>query len=84
MTTSLSATELDIIAQSPFKRDFPLLAQHPELSFLDSAATAQRPAAVLDAQRRAYAYTVIGCAGPRRHPAAIQVKAFGADADASG
>lgn len=54
MTTSLSATELDIIAQSPFKRDFPLLAQHPELAFLDSAATAQRPAAVLDAQRAFY------------------------------
>ena len=42
------------IAASPFKADFPLLAAHPELSFLDSAATAQRPAAVLDAERRFY------------------------------
>ena len=43
------------IQQSPFKPDFPLLEAHPELSFLDSAATAQRPACVLDAQRRFYA-----------------------------
>ena len=42
------------IATNPYKADFPLLAAHPELSFLDSAATAQRPAAVLDAERRFY------------------------------
>lgn len=42
------------IAANPYKRDFPLLAHHPELAFLDSAATAQRPAAVLDAQRQFY------------------------------
>ena len=42
------------IAQNPYKADFPLLAAHPELSFLDSAATAQRPEVVLDAQRRFY------------------------------
>ena len=42
------------IAANPYKADFPLLAAHPELSFLDSAATAQRPAAVLDAERRFY------------------------------
>ena len=42
------------IAENPYKRDFPLLANHPDLHFLDSAATAQRPAAVLDAQRRFY------------------------------
>ena len=40
------------ISQNPFKQDFPLLAGHPELAFLDSAATAQRPACVLDAERR--------------------------------
>lgn len=39
------------IEQNPFKADFPLLAAKPELAFLDSAATAQRPASVLDAQR---------------------------------
>lgn len=39
------------IEKNPFKADFPLLAAKPELAFLDSAATAQRPATVLDAQR---------------------------------
>ncbi len=42
------------ITKNPYKKDFPLLASHPELSFLDSAATAQRPAAVLDAERTFY------------------------------
>ena len=42
------------IAASPYKADFPLLAARPDLAFLDSAATAQRPAAVLDAQRGFY------------------------------
>ena len=42
------------IHESPYKQDFPLLAGHPEIAFLDSAATAQRPAAVLDAQRSFY------------------------------
>lgn len=42
------------IAENPYKRDFPLLANHPDLAFLDSAATAQRPRCVLDAQRRFY------------------------------
>lgn len=42
------------IKANPYKADFPLLAQHPDIAFLDSAATAQRPAAVLDAQRRFY------------------------------
>ena len=40
------------LASSPYKRDFPLLATRPDLAFLDSAATAQRPTSVLDAQRR--------------------------------
>lgn len=42
------------IEQSPYKADFPLLAARPDLAFLDSAATAQRPACVLDAQRDFY------------------------------
>ena len=42
------------IRTNPYKADFPLLANNPELAFLDSAATAQRPAVVLDAQRRFY------------------------------
>lgn len=51
---SLTAEQLATITESPFKQDFPLLAQNPDLVFLDSAATAQRPAAVLDAERRFY------------------------------
>ena len=59
IAASASSTAADIvcaanIADNPFKRDFPLLANHPELAFLDSAATAQRPKSVLDAQRRFY------------------------------
>ncbi|MDO4849678.1 MAG: SufS family cysteine desulfurase [Coriobacteriia bacterium] len=42
------------IEKNPFKADFPLLAGHPEVAFLDSAATAQRPAGVLDAERGFY------------------------------
>lgn len=42
------------LAANPYKADFPLLADHPDIVFLDSAATAQRPACVLDAQRRFY------------------------------
>ena len=50
----LTQDELSTIEQNPYKADFPLLAGSPDLAFLDSAATAQRPAAVLDAQRRFY------------------------------
>ena len=42
------------LAASPYKRDFPLLASRPDLAFLDSAATAQRPKVVLEAQKRFY------------------------------
>ena len=42
------------ITANPYKGDFPLLQANPELAFLDSAATAQRPACVLDAQRSFY------------------------------
>ena len=42
------------IEANPYKKDFPLFGRHPEAAFLDSAATAQRPAAVLDAQREFY------------------------------
>lgn len=36
------------------RADFPLIAQHPEIAYLDNAATTQRPACVLDAIRRFY------------------------------
>ena len=42
------------IEQNPYKADFPLLARNPQIAFLDSAATAQRPACVLDAERDFY------------------------------
>ena len=42
------------IASNPYKADFPLLAEKPKIAFLDSGATAQRPACVLDAQRSFY------------------------------
>lgn len=42
------------IDQNPFKKDFPLFGRHPEVTFLDSAATSQRAGTVLDAQREFY------------------------------
>lgn len=50
----LSEQQLKDIEKSPYKADFPLLSQNPDLTFLDSAATAQRPEAVLDAMREFY------------------------------
>ncbi|MCR5583035.1 MAG: SufS family cysteine desulfurase [Eggerthellaceae bacterium] len=50
----LQVKESCFIQESPYKADFPLLAKNPDLVFLDSAATAQRPASVLDAQRDFY------------------------------
>lgn len=54
MAQTLTQQELDDITASPYKKDFPLLAKNPNITFLDSAATAQRPEAVLDAERRFY------------------------------
>ncbi|WP_058985905.1 aminotransferase class V-fold PLP-dependent enzyme [Hugonella massiliensis] len=48
------AIEAVDLAENPYKNDFPLLANNPHLTFLDSAATAQRPTVVLDAQRDFY------------------------------
>jgi cysteine desulfurase/selenocysteine lyase len=36
------------------RRDFPLLTRYPDLHYLDTAATAQKPAVVLDAMRDFY------------------------------
>lgn len=76
---SLSASELAEIEASPYKADFPLLAANPELSFLDSAATAQRPAVVLDAERRFYETMN---ANPLRGLYGLSVEATAAIADA--
>ncbi|MDO4501668.1 MAG: SufS family cysteine desulfurase [Coriobacteriia bacterium] len=42
------------IDHNPYLQDFPLLAANPELAFLDSAVTAQRPACVIEAQQQFY------------------------------
>lgn len=52
--TRSGAERLVDLSASPYRADFPLLANNPELTFLDSAATAQRPKVVLDAQRDFY------------------------------
>jgi cysteine desulfurase / selenocysteine lyase len=36
------------------RRDFPLLTRHPDLHYLDTAATAQKPSVVLDTMREFY------------------------------
>lgn len=42
------------IEVNPYKGSFPLLAQRDDIAFLDSGATAQRPACVLEAQKSFY------------------------------
>lgn len=54
MSDTLTAPAAADIDRNPYKADFPLLAGNPNLAFLDSGATAQRPVCVLDAQRRFY------------------------------
>jgi cysteine desulfurase/selenocysteine lyase len=54
------------------RSDFPLLAAHPELSYLDTAATSQKPRAVLDAMRAYYEHDN---ANPHRGAYALSVRA---------
>ena len=78
--TEMTDTAMDVdIADNPYKRDFPLLVEYPDLVFLDSAATAQRPARVLDAQTRFYETMN---ANPLRGLYKISVEATAAIADA--
>ncbi len=44
----------EVIDENPYLSDFPLLENEGDLAFLDSAATAQRPTCVLEAQRSFY------------------------------
>ncbi|MFD4444536.1 aminotransferase class V-fold PLP-dependent enzyme [Nocardia sp. NPDC058519] len=51
MTTITDPAVLDRLAdwQAKLRREFPIIAGNPGMAYLDSAATAQKPAAVLDA-----------------------------------
>lgn len=75
------------------RADFPLLAGNPALRYLDSAATSQKPAVVLDAMRAYYeqdnanphrgAYTLSARATQRYHDARESVAGFFGIADAA-
>ena len=54
------------------KADFPLLVQQPSLHYLDSAATSQKPRAVLDAMRE---YYETSNANPHRGAYALSLRA---------
>lgn len=74
------------------RADFPLLAKQPDLVYLDSAATSQKPAVVLDAIRRYYetenanphrgAYALSAAATEAYHKARERVARFIGVADA--
>lgn len=75
------------------RRDFPLLANNPDLHYLDSAATSQKPKAVLDAMRYYYehdnanphrgAYELSARATERYHQARERIAKFVGVADAA-
>ena len=54
MTTLKSVVAMTTPGFASRRADFPLLAKNPGLHYLDSAATAQKPAVVLDAMREYY------------------------------
>ena len=54
------------------RADFPLLVRQPGLHYLDSAATAQKPAVVLDAEREFYETSY---ANPHRGAYALSARA---------
>jgi len=68
------------------RADFPLLANNPGLHYLDSAATSQKPRAVLDALREFYetsnanphrgAYSLSVRATERYHEARVRIARF--------
>ena len=78
--------------RNPRRADFPLLANNPELFYLDSAATSQKPAVVLDAMRAYYerdnanphrgAYALSARATDRYHEARARIASFLGAADA--
>jgi cysteine desulfurase / selenocysteine lyase len=78
--------------RNPRRADFPLLAANPGLHYLDSAATSQKPAVVLDAMRAYYerdnanphrgAYALSARATDRYHEARERVARFLGASDA--
>ncbi|MDO4589825.1 MAG: SufS family cysteine desulfurase [Slackia sp.] len=54
---SRKTPHVEDLSANPFKEDFPLLSSNPQLAFLDSAATAQRPRSVIEAQAEFYRTT---------------------------
>ena len=72
--------------RNPRRADFPLLAANPQLHYLDSAATSQKPKVVLDAMRTYYeqdnanphrgAYALSARATDRYHAARERVARF--------
>lgn len=50
----MTPDQVEEIKANPYKEDFPLLSANTDLAFLDSAATAQRPACALESQRSFY------------------------------
>jgi cysteine desulfurase/selenocysteine lyase len=72
--------------RNPRRADFPLLAANPDLHYLDSAATSQKPKVVLDAMRAYYerdnanphrgAYALSSRATDRYHAARERVARF--------
>jgi cysteine desulfurase/selenocysteine lyase len=75
-----------VTSRNPRRADFPLLAANPALFYLDSAATSQKPAVVLDAMRSYYerdnanphrgAYALSTRATDRYHAARERVASF--------
>ncbi len=88
---SVKSTMHTLGALAP-KSDFPLLAASPELVYLDSAATAQKPQSVLDAIAHYYqhtnanphrgAYALSAAATQAYHDARVRVARFLGVADA--
>ena len=74
-STRVAQTSRDAPARSAAssrRADFPLLAANPSLHYLDSAATSQKPSAVLDAIRSYYEHDN---ANPHRGAYALSVRA---------
>src|SRR3954467_15671471 len=75
------------------RKDFPLLAKNPDLHYLDSAATSQKPRAVLDAMMAYYendnanphrgAYELSARATERYHQARERIAKFVGVADSA-